>query len=186
MTAVYIDRIASPLGDLLVAHAGDQLCMLDFEGYESRFDALLARRFGNLAIQEKRLATGIHTALLAYMAGELDALEDIPVHTVGTSFQQLVWQTLRSIPPGETWSYAQLANVVGRPGAHRAVGLANAQNPVAIVVPCHRVIGSDGQLTGYAGGMDRKRWLLTHEGVRLPTERSLQADLFSQIDHHAV
>lgn len=178
MTAVYIDRVSSPMGELLLAHAGDQLCMLDFEGYESRFDALLSRRFGNLVIAEKAVASSIRTALCAYLAGEYEAIQDIPVHTIGTSFQQLVWHTLRRIPAGETWSYAKLATAVGRPGAQRAVGLANAQNPVAIVVPCHRVIGSDGQLTGYAGGMDRKRWLLSHEGVRLPAERSMQADLF--------
>lgn len=180
MTAVYIDRIESPLGDLLLAHAGDQLCMLDFEGYETRFDALLARRFGNLVIDEKPVARFIREGLTAYLSGELEAILEIPVHTAGTSFQQHIWQTLRQIPPGETWTYSRLAFEVGRPGAQRAVGLANSQNPVAIVVPCHRVIGMDGQLTGYAGGLERKRWLLSHEGVNIPPDRYRQTDLFMQ------
>ena len=165
MTAIYLDRMPSPLGTLLLAHAGDHLCALDFHDYESRFRQVLAQRFGNVAAIQKALPDAIRDALLAYLAGAVDALREIPVHTSGTRFQQQVWATLRRIPAGETWSYAELARAVGQPGASRAVGMANARNPVAIVVPCHRVIGSDGQLTGYAGGMARKRWLLAHEGA---------------------
>jgi methylated-DNA-[protein]-cysteine S-methyltransferase len=180
MTTVYIDRLPSPLGKLLLVHAGDQLCMLDFEGNELRFDTLLMRRFGNTVIDERAVPGIIHDNLLAYLDGELDALEEIPVHASGTSFQQQVWAKLRHIPPGVTWTYAELAAAVGRPGSQQAVGQANAQNPVSIVVPCHRVIGSDGELTGYAGGLDRKRWLLTHEGFRFAdvARRYAQADLF--------
>lgn len=166
MTAVYLDQMDSPLGTLLLAHAGDQLCGLDFASHEARFRTLLARRFGNLPLLERALPAVIADALRAYLGGVLDALREVPVHAAGSHFQQQVWQALRRIPAGEAWTYGELAEAVGRPGAARAVGLANAANPVAIVIPCHRVIGHDGQLTGYAGGLERKRWLLAHEGAQ--------------------
>jgi methylated-DNA-[protein]-cysteine S-methyltransferase len=103
----------------------------------------------------------------AYLAGELNALDRLPADAGGTPFQQEVWAALRTIPPGVTWSYKQLALRIGRPAAVRAVGLANGSNPIGIVVPCHRVIGANGTLTGYGGGLPRKRWLLEHEGVLL-------------------
>jgi methylated-DNA-[protein]-cysteine S-methyltransferase len=102
-------------------------------------------------------------ALGAYFEGQLDALDRLPVAAGGTPFQRLVWSALRTIPAGTTTSYGRLAASIGRPGASRAVGLANGANPIGIVVPCHRVIGAAGQLTGYGGGLDRKRWLLEHE-----------------------
>jgi len=180
MSTVYIDHLHTPIGKLLLAHAGGQLCALDFEGHESRFDKLLQRRFGNIGVHEKPLTREIHDMLLAYLDGDLGALRDIPVNATGTSFQRQVWDTLRQIPAGMTWTYTQLAAAVRRPQAVRAVAMANAQNPVAIVVPCHRVIGSDGELTGYAGGLDRKRWLLMHEGVSLPMNvpRPTQAQFY--------
>jgi methylated-DNA-[protein]-cysteine S-methyltransferase len=107
-----------------------------------------------------------HAQLRAYFAGELREF-DVELELSGTGFQREVWQALREIPYGETISYGELAVRVGRPGASRAVGLANGRNPVAIIVPCHRVIGADGSLTGYGGGLDRKTWLLEHEGVLL-------------------
>lgn len=162
---IQIDRLPSPLGTLLLAHGGGHLCALDFQEYENRFRQYLARRFGHVPVEQRRLPEEIHKALLAYLGGELTALAHIPVHAPGTRFQQQVWQALRLIPAGETWSYAQMAQAIGQPGAVRAVGLANARNPVAIVLPCHRVIGSDGKLTGYSGGLARKHWLLTHEGA---------------------
>jgi methylated-DNA-[protein]-cysteine S-methyltransferase len=100
-----------------------------------------------------------------YFAGELTALDAIGVDPGGTPFQNRVWLKLREIPVGRTWSYADLARAVGRPRAVRAVGAANGANPIALVLPCHRVIGSDGSLTGYGGGLARKRWLLAHEGA---------------------
>lgn len=110
--------------------------------------------------------SGALDALRRYFDGELDAIADLPVRfDRGTPFQQEVWAALRTIPVGETISYAELAQRVGRPTGFRAVGSANGQNPVGVVVPCHRVISSDGTLGGYAGGLDRKRWLLAHEGV---------------------
>ena len=104
-------------------------------------------------------------AVEAYFAGDVRALDGVAVKTGGTAFQRTVWAALRAIPPGETRSYGQLAAAIGSPKAVRAAGLANGQNPVAVIVPCHRVIGSNGTLTGYAGGLERKRWLLKHEGV---------------------
>ena len=106
---------------------------------------------------------GLTDAIGRYFAGELHAIDSLAVRTAGTPFQREVWRALREIPCGTTVSYAQLAERIGRPTAVRAVGLANGSNPVGVIVPCHRVIGSDGSLTGYGGGIKRKRWLLEHE-----------------------
>jgi methylated-DNA-[protein]-cysteine S-methyltransferase len=102
--------------------------------------------------------------LSEYFAGTRRVF-DLPLRLQGTAFQQRVWRELREIPYGETWSYGQLAKRIGNPSASRAVGLANGRNPISILVPCHRVIGADGSLTGYGGGLERKRWLLAHEGL---------------------
>jgi methylated-DNA-[protein]-cysteine S-methyltransferase len=107
-------------------------------------------------------------ALEAYFDGNLNALTDLPTATNGTEFQRTVWTALRRIPPGQTISYRTLAEEIHRPTATRAVGLANGSNPISIIVPCHRVIGSNNALTGYGGGLERKRWLLAHEGVQMP------------------
>jgi methylated-DNA-[protein]-cysteine S-methyltransferase len=109
---------------------------------------------------------GLTQRLAAYFSGDLQAIDAIPVRTAGTSFQQMVWRALRDIPCGATISYGELARRIGEPSAVRAVGLANGANPIGVVVPCHRVIGANGSLTGYGGGIERKRWLLEHEGVR--------------------
>jgi len=106
---------------------------------------------------------GLAEAISNYFAGDLGAIDALPVETGGTPFQQEVWRALRAIPCGSTTSYGELARSIGRPAAVRAVGLANGANPVAVVVPCHRVIGSNGSLTGYGGGIERKAWLLDHE-----------------------
>ena len=108
---------------------------------------------------------GVGTRLARYFDGRLDAIDDLPVDPGGTPFQRRVWSALRRLPCGATRSYGALAAGLGKPAASRAVGLANGANPIAIVIPCHRVIGSDGALTGYAGGIARKRWLLEHEGA---------------------
>jgi O-6-methylguanine DNA methyltransferase len=107
-------------------------------------------------------------ALAAYFAGTVTALDGLPVARIGSEFQRRVWAALRQIPAGETRSYGQLAAAIGQPTASRAIGLANGANPIGIVVPCHRVIGSGGALTGYAGGVERKAWLLRHEGALAP------------------
>ena len=118
--------------------------------------------------------TGIADALSRYFAGDLDAIADLPVRfDRGTPFQQEVWAALRTIPYGETRSYGQIAEQIGSPGASRAVGLANGRNPIGIIVPCHRVIGSTGGMTGYGGGIDRKRALLALEKSRKPADLTL-------------
>ena len=110
-------------------------------------------------------------AIAAYFAGDLAALDSLPVAGIGSDFQRRVWAALRTIPAGTTQSYGQLAAAIGQPAASRAVGLANGANPIGIVVPCHRVIGTSGALTGYAGGVERKAWLLIHEGAIRPEIR---------------
>ena len=113
-------------------------------------------------VEKPRAFAQVASQLAAYFAGELTEF-DLPLELNGTDFQRRVWEGLRQIPFGETWSYAQLAAKVGSPKACRAVGLANGRNPIGIIVPCHRVIGADGTLTGYGGGLERKAWLLEHE-----------------------
>ena len=118
---------------------------------------------GGYSLREAVDPGGLSAAMNAYFAGELAAIDALPVATGGTAFQRTVWRALREIPCGETISYAALARRIGRESAVRAVGFANGSNPISVVVPCHRVIGSDGSLTGYGGGIERKRWLLAHE-----------------------
>jgi methylated-DNA-[protein]-cysteine S-methyltransferase len=125
--------------------------------------AWIARHYPRAAVQEGQ--GPLQAVFARYFAGEVDAFDGVAWAGAGTAFQKTVWDTLCTIPAGETWSYAQLAERIGRPTAVRAVGLANGSNPVALIVPCHRVIGSNGSLTGYGGGLHRKRWLLEHEGA---------------------
>ena len=160
-----LDRVATPVGEvLLVTDAEGAVRALDFAGYEDRMHRLLARHCGGApALVERRAPDGVRAAVEAYFAGDVRALDALPVKTGGTAFQKSVWAALRAIPVGETRSYGQLAAAVGSPKAVRAAGLANGQNPIAVIVPCHRVIGANGTLTGYAGGLERKRWLLAHE-----------------------
>ena len=150
----------------MVAHA-TALVAADFGEPEDRLWQMLRGRFGAVEPIAAADPVGAITALRAYLNGRLDALDGLPVDAGGTPFQREVWAALRTIPAGVTWSYKRLAEQIGRPAAVRAVGLANGANPIGIVVPCHRVIGADGSLTGYGGGLPRKRWLLEHEGVLL-------------------
>ena len=158
-----LSRYAAPEAELLIVTDGDTLRALDFADYEDRMRRLLARHYGAVTLTEGLLPAGIAAALDAYFAGDLTALDAVPVATGGSVFQKAVWAALRTIPAGTTTGYGALAAALGKPGAARAVGLANGQNPIGIVVPCHRVIGADGRLTGYAGGVERKAWLLRHE-----------------------
>lgn len=159
-----LDALASPLGRLLIVCDEDgRVRALDFEDYEARMQALLRRHYGAFALDAGAAPLALKAALDAYFAGHLNALDGVETITGGTEFQRQVWRGLREIPPGATESYGALAVRLGRAGASRAVGLANGGNPVAIIVPCHRVIGANGALTGYAGGMTRKTWLLDHE-----------------------
>ncbi len=165
-----LSRYAAPEAELLLVTEGATLRALDFADYEARMRTLLQRHYGTVELVEGPLPATIATALDAYFAGDLTALDAVPVATGGSVFQKAVWAALRAIPPGTTTGYGALAAALGRPGAARAVGLANGSNPIGIVVPCHRVIGADGRLTGYAGGVERKAWLLRHEGARAATQ----------------
>jgi methylated-DNA-[protein]-cysteine S-methyltransferase len=159
-----VERHSSPLGVLLLVSSPDgALRALDYEAYEARMLRLLSVHYGSHTLHSAAPSAALAGVLEAYFSGALSALDQLAIATGGTAFQRAVWQALRAIPAGETLSYGQLAARLGRPNASRAVGLANGQNPIAIVVPCHRVIGADGSLTGYAGGVERKRWLLAHE-----------------------
>jgi O-6-methylguanine DNA methyltransferase len=159
-----VGRVPSPLGSLFVVHDSDgHLRALDFPDYEERLHRLLRLHYGACEPAPGPAPGVTVLALDAFFAGELEAIDTLSVQTGGTEFQRRVWAALRRIPAGTTTSYRQLAAAIGRPDAVRAVGLANGANPIAIVVPCHRVIGADGSLTGYGGGLERKRWLLAHE-----------------------
>ncbi|MDX6749203.1 methylated-DNA--[protein]-cysteine S-methyltransferase [Geminicoccaceae bacterium 1502E] len=165
--SLLIDRIAHETGTIILVSDGRSLRALDYDEYEPRMMRLLRARCEDVRLVERDDPQGFSSRLRAYLAGALDAIEAIPVETGGTPFQQRVWQALRTIPAGSTRSYGALAALLGQAGASRAVGHANSLNPVAIVVPCHRVVGANGKLTGYAGGIERKRWLLAHEGASL-------------------
>jgi O-6-methylguanine DNA methyltransferase len=166
VTALRVVRRSSPIGEMLVAwDEADRLHVLDFADCEARTRRLLAVRYGAIELVDAAVPAAISRALDAYFAGHPAALDALPVASVGTPFQRQVWAALRRIPAGTTTSYGQLAAGLGRQGASRAVGTANGANLIALVVPCHRVIGANGAATGYAGGIDRKRWLLAHEGV---------------------
>ena len=171
MTRLLIDRLDSPIRRLaLVADEEGRLRALGWAEEEERMGQQLRAASGmrDLELVEAADPGGLTGALRAYFGGELTAIDALPVEAGGTPFQRDVWRALRTIRCGETCSYGELARRIGRPAAVRAVGLANGANPIAIVVPCHRVIGADGTLTGYGGGLDRKRWLLAHERALQP------------------
>lgn len=163
MTELFIDRVEFELGQILLVTNGVALCAVDFSGYEHRMMKLLGRRYRSIQLVETVNPQGFSDRIAAYLAGDLQSVDGMPVSTGGTEFQQQVWLALRTISPGTTATYGKLAQQIDRPKAYRAVGLANSLNPIAIVLPCHRVIGANGSLTGYAGGLDRKGWLLQHE-----------------------
>ena len=168
-----IAEFHSPIGTIVLAVRDGTLTALVFaEGWPDR-RARLVKRFGDVDLRGAADPAGVSGRLAAYFAGDLGALDAIAVDSGGTPFQRRVWAALRTIPPGETVSYQTLARRIGAPTAVRAVGAANRTNPIGIVVPCHRVIGADGSLTGYGGGIERKRWLLTHERAGTLEQRSL-------------
>ena len=168
-TRLSYDHVESPLGPFTLVADGDG--RLVAAGWTD--DATDGRMAGRLRIFATRSDAefvraanpgGLSAALAAYFAGDLAAIAKLPVsESAGTPFQRSVWRALRTIPCGESRSYRDIARAIGRPSAVRAVGLANGSNPICIVVPCHRVIGSNGKLVGYGGGVARKRWLLAHE-----------------------
>lgn len=161
-----LDRMTSPIGDIqLVTDDQGVVRALDFSSHDARMRTLMGRYYRGVDLVAGAAPASVRDAVGAYFDGQLNALDAVAWATNGTAFQQSVWAGLCTIPVGETLSYKGLAQRVGRPSAMRAVGMANGANPVAIIVPCHRVIGADLSLTGYGGGLDRKRWLLRHEGA---------------------
>jgi methylated-DNA-[protein]-cysteine S-methyltransferase len=164
MTELLVDRVPSPLGPLmLVFDRAGVLRALEFDDHEDRTRRLLRLQYGSSELSSGSTPQPIAHALEAYFDGQLDLIDALPIEVAGTPFQRSAWLALRTIPAGQTRSYGQMAAQIGQPRAVRAVGLANGSNPIGIVLPCHRVIGADGTLTGYGGGLPRKRWLLTHE-----------------------
>jgi methylated-DNA-[protein]-cysteine S-methyltransferase len=165
-----LERFTTPTGRMLALTDDEQrLRAVDWEDHEPRMHKLLARHYGanTIRLREVSRPSAARHSLQAYFEGELDAVTGQLTATNGTDFQRTVWEALCRIPVGHTISYGTLAAQIGRPTATRAVGLANGANPIAIVVPCHRVIGANASLTGYGGGLDRKRWLLAHESAHV-------------------
>ncbi|WGM40887.1 methylated-DNA--[protein]-cysteine S-methyltransferase [Caulobacter sp. NIBR1757] len=161
-----IERYASPIDGLWLAVDEDGILrLLHFDRPEEDFQRTVRRSYPKAQVVKGRAPPLVRDNLDAYFKGDLPALERIPTQAVGSDFQQSVWNELKQIPVGETRSYGAMARKIGQPSASRAVGLANGSNPIAVVVPCHRVIGADGSLTGFGGGIPRKRWLLEHEGA---------------------
>lgn len=160
------ERLVTPIGTLVVmTDERGRLRAIDWTDHDDRMRRLLARHYGSdhMTVVPASRSSEPASAIAAYFEGDLHAIDSLPTATEGTQFQKRVWQALREIPTGQTVSYGELARHIGQPAAVRAVGLANGANPIGIVVPCHRVIGANGSLTGYGGGLDRKRWLLNHE-----------------------
>jgi len=163
-----LDRLDTPIGvALLVTDEDGVLCALDWQDYEPRMRELLRLQHGVSDLKDRAAPRGVRSALSTYFEGELGALRTIKTRLGGTAFQRKVWMALATIPPGATMSYGALAAALGAPKAMRAVGHANGANPLSIVIPCHRLIGANGALVKYGGGLNRKRWLLQHEGVVL-------------------
>lgn len=188
MKELAIDTVSSAIGDILVITDEANLCAVEFGDCRSRIMRFLENRFSQIKLNSVENPLGISERIQAYLQGEYNSLDEIPISLGGTTFQQQVWLMLRTIPVGTVLTYGQLAEQLGKPTASRAVGFANSQNPISIVLPCHRVIGANGQLTGYAGGLERKRWLLTHEGVTLSEsikqrigEQKIGEQMFNQL-----
>ena len=164
---IEFSHLDSPVGGVLLAVSVEGLCALDFTDSEVEVRKRLGRAHPDATFGTGPRATRAATSVKAYFDGDLNALEKLEVAATGTPFQQKVWAALREIPLGATTSYSKIAKSIGNPTAVRAVGAANGRNPIALVVPCHRVIAADGTLCGYAGGLWRKEWLLRHEHALL-------------------
>ncbi len=161
-----LDRLKTPIGmALLVTDRDGALCAFDWDDYEPRMRELLRLQHGAVDLVDQSAPTAMKTALSAYFEGDLGQLLRVEWRVAGTPFQQKVWTALAKIPAGTTMSYGALATKIQMPKAIRAVGHANGSNPISVVLPCHRLIGADGSLVKYGGGLERKRWLLRHEGV---------------------
>lgn len=161
------DEIATPLGDFtLVVDEAGRLHAAEWTDCAERMErSLHLLHPGGYALKRARNPGGHGAALRAYFAGDLAAIDKLTVADGGTPFQRLVWRNLRKVKAGTTMSYSDFAKRIGKPAAIRAVGAANGANPISVVVPCHRLVGADGSLTKYGGGLHRKQWLLEHEGA---------------------
>lgn len=193
MLTLVSETIKTPLGELeIITDLQGKLRALEWADFHHRLMQLLGRHYGTevsdtpvngriikpgtkdgFSLKQDSVDISVRQRIQDYFAGDLHAIDTLPVATAGTEFQRQVWQMLRTIPCGNIMTYGQMAAQLGNPGASRAVGLANGSNPISVVVPCHRVIGSNGTLTGYAGGVERKRWLLIHEGYLTNQQNSL-------------
>ena len=164
---LYQSFIDTPVATMRAISLGDALCSLEFfrKGRMARLDARLARWFNGAEIVDRESPAIARTRewLRAYFAGESAEIGALTLEMRGAPFERRVWDALKKIPAGTTTTYGAIARDVGSPDASRAVGMANGANPIAIIVPCHRVIGSNGTLTGYGGGLETKSWLLGHE-----------------------
>ena len=158
-------RLPSPIGELTLLADADGLVSLRWGDRTPSALAHLSRHLGTWTTEDVPSIPGVSESLEAYLSGDLNALSHVAVRPPGTPFQRRVWAALRTIPCGQTWSYAQLAGAIGQPTASRAVAGANGANPIPLAIPCHRVISADGHLGGFSAGLHRKEWLLTHEGV---------------------
>ncbi len=168
-----LDRLNTPIGTaLLFADADGILRAFDWEDHSERVTELLRLQYGAVVLRDARAPETIRAALLGYFEGDLASLNTITWRVAGTPFQREVWTALPKIPPGTTMTYGALAARLGMPKAARALGHANGSNPLSVVVPCHRLVGADGSLVKYGGGLARKRWLLAHEGVDLTQAKS--------------
>lgn len=177
MAQFFLQTIASPLGPITAACTAQGLCLLQFEdSCPPEMAQTRISRHSNDALEWAAHHPHLDTTnvlLKAYFAGENPGF-DIPLHLMGTPFQQQVWQQLQNIPYGKTMSYKQQAIALKNPGAIRAIAHANGANPIMIIIPCHRVVGSSGALTGYKGGLQRKAFLLQLEGAAITQQRCLQ------------
>lgn len=161
------DRISTPIGDMVLVARDGVLLLLEFVDKGERVTREMRARFGDVALQPTQNPFGFSHIIRDYFAGDISAIDNLTTDGGGTAFEKQVWAELCKIPSGTTKSYGEIARKLGDINLSRAVGTANGKNPVAIVVPCHRVIGADGSMTGYGGGLERKEWLLRHEGALL-------------------
>jgi methylated-DNA-[protein]-cysteine S-methyltransferase len=167
MSAFLTDHLTTPIGDMVLIARDGVLLLLEFDDSKDRYMREMRARFGDVTLTPQKNPSGFTEIMQRYFEGDVHAINDLITDGGGTDFEKQVWAELRAIPCGTTKSYGDIARKLGDINFSRAVGTANGKNPIAIVVPCHRVIGSNGTMTGYAGGLQRKEWLLRHEGALL-------------------
>jgi methylated-DNA-[protein]-cysteine S-methyltransferase len=159
----FVEYVSTPIGIMVLTHDGKRIYNAEFSDHEERRAEELAKHFPNASIKRATEHSVFAGALTRYFKGKLCAIDKLPVAKLGTEFQQRAWKALRRIPAGQTRSYGEQAVTLGHPNAARAIGRTNSLNPIAIIVPCHRLIATNGSLVHYGGGIERKRWLLEHE-----------------------